>query len=261
MEIRYHLFNSNQELANFLEETKYRNPHAENLKATKDAMDKLRYGDSISVEALKASCKTNGMTEITEKYFTGSTPLVAKALQGDPKAFLRKKKIVAENKFITIIYDQTVPWHYTPQRMQEEGKKLLAVLQYMEQTGFKVRLYACCTSAQGHNNPCYTMLVKLKDYSQKFSINKLAFDVTNPNFLRGVFFEWVFKDPVVDFVYAGIGHAIMFEESSKVCSMAFSNFLGKSCLYITHEMVSSKDFSERLMENSENLIQYGYESL
>ena len=260
MEILYRIFESSNSLIDFLNERKYQNSRAH--KMSKKSEYSMRYGDELIVKAMKGDIKTYGIHDKIKPDFYGMMPIVPKALVSDPYCFLNQKKIREENKYITLIFDVSVPWNYSAEQMIENGKKLIAVMKYMEQTGFRIRLFACASSASSPYAPsnCNALLLKLKDFNQPFSVNRIAFPIANPNFLRDVSFEWEDKDPVCVY-HDSYGYALGYSITTKEASIAFSNFLGKGSLFITHFMVAMNDFQKKLMSDSETILKFGYEGL
>lgn len=260
MYIKHHIFNSSNELADYLEEKSYTGSRRHHCSS--ESKHKLRFGDEVIVKNMKGQIKTYGQHDRKVFEFYGKLPSPARALAGNPRCFLTQKRVIEENKYITLVFDVSVPWYYSSQQMIENGKKLIAIMKYMEQNGFRIRLIACASSANNSYGAmeCNALLLKLKEFDQPFSVTRIAFPIANPDFLRDVSFEWEDKDPVCEY-HSNYGYALGHNISTKEASMAFSNFLGKGTLFITHFMVERENFQEKLMENSETVLKYGYETL
>lgn len=261
MYIKHHIFNSSNELADYLEEKSYtgRRKHY----CSSESKHKLRFGDEVIVKNMKGQIKTYGQHDRKVFEFYGKLPSPARALAGNPRCFLTQKRVIEENKYITLVFDASVPWYYDSNQMIENGKKLIAIMKYMEQNGYRIRLIACASSADSpsrYATECNALLLKLKDFDQPFSVTRIAFPIANPDFLRDIFFEWSDKDPVSEY-HDCYGYALGLGFPTKEASIAFSNFLGKGTLFITHFMVEREDFQEKLIENSQTVLKYGYETL
>lgn len=254
MEILYKIFNSSNELADFCKNQpkRFRIYNTDN-ELSKSSENKLRYGDQTEVDSLKAPLKTFGYKKTVTYDFAGQRPIVQRAVQSNPYAFQNVKKQYKENKFITIIFDQTVPWTYSGTKMTENGKKFLATLKYMEQNGYRIRLFGCA-GAKNYSNQANMVLLKLKDYHEGFSLSRIAFPIVNPNFLRNVFFAWTDREPSCIDLGSGYGYALGNTYNDTTLGNQMSMLLQTACIYVTNFTVEKENFVDKLIEQSEFLI-------
>lgn len=253
-EVNYQIFESSNELADYLVNHPAKWSRNEMLSGYSE--ERLRYGDQVNVKALKGDIKTFGRKNVVTYDFAGRKPVIQRAVMNNPYAFQNIRKQFKENKFITIIYDQSVPWNYSAQTMIENGKKLIATLKYLEQNGFRIKLYACASALRTELN---MMLLKLKDFNEPFSTTRIAFSIANPQFLRNAFFAWVDRNPDTQF-QGGYGSPAGSYLTSNTMAHELSLMFGSACIVCNNYMVSEKNFSEKLLEQSEALIKLGHKS-
>ena len=263
MEIYYKIFNSSKELADFcVNQPKVYREYSSDNDLTRKSEEKLRFGDQIIVEALKAPLKTFGYKKTISYDFAGQKPIVQRAVQSNPYAFQNVKKQYKENKFVTIIFDQTVPWHYSASKMTENGKKVLATLKYMEQNGYRIKLLACAGASinRRSDSKANMLLLKLKDYHEPFSLSRISFPIANAEFLRNVFFSWTDRDPNCCDLGSNYGYALGLDHNDITLGHQMSSLLGTACVYVTNFTAEKDNFVEKLIENSEKLLQLGHKT-
>ena len=264
--IKYQMFKSTYDLAKFLESTpvKWQRPdgHGDYLNAR--LIEKLKYGDSVLVGKLKCSVKTRGKKEVLIEDAYGKMPDVSKALMGDPYCFVATDEVDIENKYITIVYDQSVSCNYSSAKIIENGKRLLRALKYLEQNDYRVRLYGCTTGTGTNTN---MMLCQLKDYGQPFCLTKIAFAIANPEWLRGVDFAWTDRSPVTEYQY-GYGRPAYIDWNAQSLANGLSRELKCGVLMVSEKMVESNPryseeendarFIKRLEEMSVKILKQGF---
>lgn len=263
--INVQMFKNPYELAEFIENTPVKN-WGRGHKLSYESSQKLKYGDMVNVEALKCNIKTFGYKNVKKNDFCGQIPVPARAVQSNPYSFINVGRQKRETKYITICYDQSVPWYYDAKKIIENGQRLLRSLKYLEQNNYRIRLYGCTT---GTNIDTNMMLCLLKNYDQPFSLSKIAFAIANPLWLRDVNFAWADRSHVTEF-QSGYGCPAYINWNEQSLANGLSYLLGRGVIFISQKMVESKpnlnqeendaSFVEKLEKMSEEILKRGFEN-
>lgn len=247
-------FDSNLELYNFLEKTDFVGKRKN--KTPKFVLEKLITGDSYNIEKIEMGyIKSLGNKSKTKFDFYGQIPVVSKALQGDPYCFLNRKKVLCENKFITICYDIGCPWYVSSSEIIQSGTKMLNVINYLEENGYRVRLYSSIVAADFGKNTSNVLLVKLKEFEEILSLGRVAFNIANPDFLREIFFEFCDKSKKYIFM-KGYGTPVIATNKTncKNVSIQFSHLFNSRVVYtgtmnfLEYGNLSFEEIANRLTE-------------
>lgn len=235
-------FDSPLQLADFMEQTPgVQEPSEQGLMNENDYKG-LREGENVVIEEFQA--KLDALENIQSRFVNsynvvGSRINMSRAMTGNPKSMVYQERRQKKSRDITLIIDMTMPWRIPNGTIKKIGGKVLSALERLSIEGNKIEIYACCTGAnKGYTN---VMLVNLKKMDEQLELSRVSYALSNPNFLRHVFFEWHTKDERIK-ILNGLGCYLSSHYSTKALSEAFSVELQKKALYISFINYESIDY-------------------
>lgn len=152
-------------------------------------LDGWKYGTDKIIGKMKNQCIETKRKTIYD--VCGHYACVPRYLQGIPMNMIRtsytqeRKKVVKINKIIS--YHCKVE----PERMIEEGAKVLECIKRMEGDGTRVELYALISLYDKELKNKNVVRVCVKKSGQRLNIKQVAFPLVHPSMFRRIFFSFI----------------------------------------------------------------------
>ena len=203
-------------------------------------------GENVVIKdfASKIEALENVQSKFTNVYnVCGSRIDMSRAMTGNPKSMVVTQHRQKKTRDITFVVDMTMPAGVPNGTIREIGSRVLSALERMQLEGNKIALYAVCSGSESKRSSINAMLVKLKEFGEATELSRLSFALSNPNFLRHVFFEWHKTDKNITMM-SGLGHAISFDYTPEELSKAFSYELERKVIYLSFLKYRSLDIWE-----------------
>lgn len=154
---------------------------------------------------------------------------MSRAVTGHPKSMISILKRNTNCKRISLMVDMTLPYYVSNGTIREIGKKVLATVSKLEFEGNQLKIYACCAGTDGRKVNC--MVVKLKEYGEPLELMKVSYPLSNPNFLRHIYFEWHKSDKRI-FEIDGLGHYLSCDFTEDEISVFLSRKFGEKLVFL-----------------------------
>lgn len=160
-----------------------------------EALDCLSVGlpsqDMEFVQEMKkfSATTSKGHRTRTINHYDGYAPNVPAAIIGLPKSMKKRKKTPVNAKIVTIIYSMGARGDVAQQTITKAGLTALQLVYSLENSGYRVNLYACVTMAEC-NREIAACVVKLKDAKQPLNVAKVSFSVGHCSMFRRLGFRW-----------------------------------------------------------------------
>lgn len=225
------MFNSITELVQFNRETErtqfYQNYHISDelgssrydftkTNSYEEAEDLLLHGWDEMAEKLtkkinNVKCQ-NGYKNKTVYGVQGYQACVPRYLQGMPDSMVSNKRIVTKQKVLNIVKDFGYSGSTSAQTIENESIKVLKAVSDLESRGYRVNL--SITFVSRCNGGKYTsMLVKIKNASQRMNIKQMAFPLVHPSMFRRIVFGLIERLPETECFGYGYGACTEYNET------------------------------------------------
>jgi hypothetical protein len=157
-----------------------------------EAMDLITKGWTIEAERLTQKLKLEKIEapKTTRPTYdvVGYQASVPRYLQGVPTNMVTRKPEIRKQKIVKLYHDITYSFNVDKDKIEEEGVKVLKLVQALEAQGYRIELNVCFLAREGREIP--TGLVKIKGAEERMSISKVAFPLVHPSMLRRLFFRF-----------------------------------------------------------------------
>lgn len=127
----------------------------------------------------------------------GGQPLVANHVMGLPLTMLHQERIKSPQKIRDVHINGEYPWTITHEEVLKYFGEVVALLQYLEKQGNRVRITLFYTFSStevlrrgGYPNKMHCCKIILKKESEPFSLRRLLYPLSNDGMLRGFLFRW-----------------------------------------------------------------------
>lgn len=125
----------------------------------------------------------------------GAVPCVAAYLSGDPKSMFRPETVKRAANVVNVIFNVASPGHVSANDILGVSVQALNFVTYME-TKLKIRCELYAARCVKSNDKIFLLLVKVKDAGAPLNIQKVAYPLCHPSFLRRHGFSWFEKTDV-----------------------------------------------------------------
>lgn len=162
-----------------------------------EAKSLLQYGYVEPLAEIKAKVKANIKNNFIYKQNfknknspVGYVPNVPNALKGLPESMITKEKKEGKRKVITIYYFNVGNACRETSWFLKAGIALLSTIQLIEMAGIQVDLRLGFDGSEGSNQSVFGIL-KVKDFNERFNLQKICFPMAHPSMLRRIAFKWL----------------------------------------------------------------------
>ena len=137
----------------------------------------------------------------------GGAPNVARAIMGVPRDMRRtvfeKRKVPG----VELVYDMSIPCRVKAAKIERHGTRFLALGNVLEMSNIPVKLVASIAIDELAKDTV-KFDVTIKDYGNVLNIEKAAFYLAHPSFLRRIGLALIETSPIVTMYDGGYGMAI-----------------------------------------------------
>ena len=170
----------------------------------------------------------------------GYSPIVANAVMGLPKSMINSYRVPVKNKIVDIYINHSVGSFMSADTIAFRGAYILSYIDHLEQSGYRVNLFAGAFSYDFEDNEYSGFYVKIKNSSQPMNTLKTAFYVVHPSFLRRIYFRILENEPRLNNkTYNGYGQATNFETQRDLQT----KMLGKDVIILDRSINLDEDNS------------------
>lgn len=203
------------------------------VKSYDDAMNLMRYGYQPTVEkmrnALKVSKQGTGKRISFVNNIVGANPVVPLAMMGVPNCMIDTRMKPIKCKVVDVYYDMTMSAGTDPERIIENGQKLLGVILELERQGYRFNLYG--VQSYCDNDSADVLAVRVKSANQPIDLKRISFPLTHVGFFRVIGFDWYSKTPKGKYRFA-YGRALAYEYNAKELDAFAKGMFGDNAIYI-----------------------------
>lgn len=227
-----------------------------------EANDTLKYGYAKGCEGLKSLEGIKPCTRIQRPRMVSSVagfmPNVPAALQGRPDAMYttvkgREIKVKA-NKVITIVYDVSQSYGTSSDTILYDGKRILAVLQSLENEGYRVNLKVmiCSTCSSTSKTIRRGAFIKIKDAGEKLNLMAVAYPLAHASMLRRHFLRWMETSPVTS--YKGFTYSYGSVPTLTNDLLHEKGILGRNEYYFSGSVMSTHKSVKELVDYAKQVL-------
>ena len=224
------MFNSITELVQFNRETErtnfYQKYHVSDefgsnrysftkTNSYEEAEDLLLHGwdemaEKLTKKVNNVKCQ-NGYKNKTVYGVQGYQACVPRYLQGMPDSMVSNKRIVTKQKVLNIIKDFGYSGSTSAQTIEDESIKVLKAVSDLESRGYRVNL--SITFVSKYRGEYISMMVKIKNASQRMNIKQMAFPLVHPSMFRRIVFGMIERLEETKNFGSGYGWCTEYEET------------------------------------------------
>ena len=162
-----------------------------------EALQLMNDGWNEKVKALQATvkkCKTIERKRIAfENAIQGFAPIVPLAILGVPNAMINTVIKPIKSKVISIYYNMGVSAYNSTETIVENGRKVVEAVVRLENSGYRVNLYAL--QAYAEDKDCDILAIKVKSANQPLDLKRICFPIMHSAMFRVIGFDWENKFP------------------------------------------------------------------
>lgn len=119
----------------------------------------------------------------------GYQACVPRYLQGIPDNMVSSKRIVTKQKILNIVKDFGYSSNTSAQTIENESIKVLKTVRDLESRGYRVNLSV--TFVSKCRGKYISMMIKIKNASQRMNIKQMAFPMVHPSMFRRIVFGMI----------------------------------------------------------------------
>lgn len=180
-----------------------------------EAEDLLLHGwdemaEKLTKKVSNVKCQ-NGYKNKTVYGVQGYQACVPRYLQGIPDSMVSNKRIVTKQKVLNIVKDFGYSGSTSTQTIEEESVKVLKLINSLESKGYRVNL--SITFVSRYRGKYISMMVKIKNASQRMNIKQMAFPLVHPSMFRRIVFGLIERLEETKHFGSGYGRCIEYNET------------------------------------------------
>ena len=133
----------------------------------------------------------------------GYVPCVPAALLSLPNSMITVDRKPMKRKTLSIIYSVSANASTNASWFSEAGAAMLSAIDITEKSGIQTEIWMNFYAAKCDNELVFPT-VKIKNYGERYSLQKISFPIANPSMFRRIGFKWLETSPditVKDFRY------------------------------------------------------------
>lgn len=188
----------------------------------------------------------SGFRPMPRNNIVGYVPNVPNAIRNIPESMINTNIVPQKRKTLSVVYSIEGNCNETTDFFIKTGTILLAAINTIEKSGVQVKLsVAFMTSQQGNETTCPTVVIK--NYGQRFDLQKVCFPLAHPSMLRRIGFKWLETTPQI----TESGFAYGYGKDPKdldLLSKTFKEKFGKNTYFLNTHWIRTNDYSvEKLL--------------
>lgn len=195
-------------------------------KSWEEAIDLLANGYTDILSQMKSDVKakskitSNSMATVNHPIprtaIVGYSPCVPNAILGLPNSMITVERVPMKRKTLSILYQMGACANEAPSFFEEAGAALLSAINLIEMAGIQTQLKLCFFPAQKNDELLFPTVV-IKNYGERFSLQKVSFPLAHTSMFRRIGFKWLETSPDVKTDFS-IGYGRPTAESSEELS-------------------------------------------
>ena len=136
----------------------------------------------------------------------GFIPNVPNAIRNIPESMITKDSKPMKRKTLDIIYSMHGSCLRSTEYFKEAGATLLSAVELIEKSGIQTRIDLAFMTAEENDEVSFPT-VRIKNYDERYSFQKVSFPLVHPSMFRRIGFKWLETTPQMtqDFT-GGYGH-------------------------------------------------------
>ena len=214
----------------------------------KEAVEIMRTGYDEAAKKLKTDVRQKNKIQgkymamvkhpIPHNAVVGYIPNVPNAIRNIPESMITKDLKPVKRKTIRILFSQCGNCGRNTDWFSNAGAALLSAVELIEKSGIQTRIDLVFMAAQGYNQLAFPT-VKIKNYDERYSFQKVSFPLVHPSMFRRIGFKWLETSPQVndDRYPMGYGH------TPSMSTVTANVKLNKDCYYIDTEWIQEHNCS------------------
>ena len=171
------------------------------------AEDLLLHGwDEVSKEFTQSLKKINTSVFFKNRNCYGVAGYqcsVPRYLQGIPTNMISNKRVPVKNKVINITKSISYSASVKTDTIKEQSLKVLRLVNKLESDGYRINLniaLVATNNSYAKNPKMVSLVVKIKDASQRMNIKQMAFPMVHPSMLRRIMFGLIERLPECEYL-------------------------------------------------------------
>lgn len=170
-----------------------------------EVLDKLR-SDIKEKNKINAKYAADIAHPTPHTSMIGFCPCVPNAILGLPNSMISVDRKPMKRKTLSILYCPRGHGGKTQEWFIDAGVALLSAIDLVEKSGIEVQLKICIKYSQDDSGYELTFpTVMIKDYGERYSLQKISFPVAHPSIFRRIGFKWLETSPDIRRNY-GLGY-------------------------------------------------------
>ena len=186
-----------------------------------------------------------GFRPMPRNSIVGYVPNVPNAIRNIPESMINTNIVPQKRKTLSVVYSIEGNCNETTDFFIKTGTILLAAINTIEKTGVQVKLsVAFMTAQQGNETTCPTVVIK--NYGQRFDLQKVCFPLAHPSMLRRIGFKWLETTPQITENFSwGYGRD---PKDLDLLSKTFKEKFGKNTYVLNTHWIRTNNYSvEKLL--------------
>lgn len=171
------------------------------------AEDLLLHGwDEVSKEFTQSIKKVNTSVSFKNRNCYGVAGYqcsVPRYLQGIPTNMISNKRVPVKNKVISITKSISYNCSVRTETIKEQSLKVLKLVNKLESDGYRINLniaLVATNNSYAKKPKMVSLVVKIKDASQRMNIKQMAFPMVHPSMLRRIIFGLIERLPECEYL-------------------------------------------------------------
>lgn len=167
-----------------------------------EVLDKLRK-DIKEKEKISAKYAADIAHPIPHTSIVGYCPCVPNAILGLPNSMVSVDRKPMKRKTLSILYCPRGHAGKSQEWFIDAGVALLSAIDLVEKSGIEVQLKICIKYSQDNTGYELTFpTVMVKDYGERYSLQKISFCIAHPSIFRRIGFKWLETSPDIQKDYS-----------------------------------------------------------
>ena len=186
-----------------------------------------------------------GFRPMPKNSIVGYVPNVPNAIRNIPESMINTNIVPQKRKTLSVVYSIEGNCDETTDFFIKTGTILLAAINTIEKTGVQVKLsVAFMTTKQGNETTCPTVVIK--NYGQRFDLQKICFPLAHPSMLRRIGFKWLETTPQITENFAWFYGSD--PKDLNLLDRTFKEKFGKNTYVLNTHWIRTNDYSvEKLL--------------
>ena len=136
----------------------------------------------------------------------GFIPNVPNAIRNIPESMITKDKKPMKRKTLDIVYSMHGSCMRKTDYFEEAGAALLSAVDLIEKSGIQTRIDLAFMTSEENDEVTFPT-VRIKNYDERYSFQKVSFPLVHPSMFRRIGFKWLETNPYItqDFTFV-YGH-------------------------------------------------------